>query len=445
MALSRSRGDLPARNATYSALKSSWALLAGIGLLMLGNGLQASLLGLRAAQEGFGSALTGVVMAGFFIGFLVGSSWTPSAVRRVGHVRVFAALASLASISILVHGVFVDPFIWGALRFVTGVCIAGIFVVSESWLNDRATNETRGQMLSFYFLTSFAGQGGGQLLLNIADPGRTDLFILVSVLISLAVVPILLSASPAPTPAGPRTVALRRLYSVSPLGVVGSFAAGGTSGTILGMGAVYAREIGFTVGEISLFMSAVIFGGAILQWPIGKVSDAVDRRTVVTVATFAACALAVVAVQAASGSLAWFLALVGLFGGLSLSLYSLTLANTNDYLEPTEMVGASGGLVLIFGAGSILGPLIAGLTIGSMGPSGFFWWLAFVHALVGVFALWRMTRREGMPREEKGPYIATPVATSSVALAAAEEVYANQLAGPEKRNSDGTDTTEPAS
>ena len=411
-------------------MTQSWPLFFGIGLLMLGNGLQGSLLGLRATQEGFGSVLTGLVMASFFLGFLVGSTWTAGAIRRVGHVRVFAALASLASISILVHGVFVEPLVWAAMRLVTGFCYAGIFVVAESWLNSKSTNRTRGQMLSFYMITTFAGMGGGQLMLNMADPEGTDLFILVSVLISMAVLPILLSASPAPTPEGPGKVGLKRLYSVSPLGVFGTFAAGVVNGSVFGMGAVYARESGFSVAEVSIFMGALIVGGAMLQWPIGRLSDIVDRRLVITLATFAAAAMAIAAGMAAAVTLPWFLALVAVFGGLSFSLHSLSLAYTNDYLEPSEMVGASGGLVVVLGAGSIIGPTIVGLTIGTVGPTGFFWWLALVHVSVGAFALWRMTRREGMPIEDQGPYVAIPTTPSSVAVTTAEEVHAEQLAAP---------------
>jgi MFS family permease len=401
-------------------------------------------LGVRASQEDFGSTLTGIVMSGFFVGFLLGSTWTPRAVRRVGHIRVFAALTAVASIAILIHALFVTPWVWGAMRFLTGLCFAGIFVVSESWLNDRTGNDTRGQLLAIYMATTFAGMGGGQFLLNLADPGRFDLFALASVLISFAVVPMLLSATPAPESGAPKPVGLLRLYVVSPLGTVGTFGAGITNGTVFGMGAVYASEVGLSVAEVALFMGALIAGAAVLQYPVGKLSDTLDRRIVITVVTFAAALLAVVAEQAAAWADPWLLIAAAAFGGLGLTIHSLCVAYTNDYLDNSEMVAASSGLVMVLGAGSILGPLLVGWIMDAVGPGGFFWWLAFIHSLIGVFALWRMTRRETRPLEEQGPYVAVPPRASPVATAAAEEVYADLESGS-GGTEDGTPPVVPGS
>jgi MFS family permease len=412
----------------------AWPLFFGIGLLMLGNGLQGSLLGVRATREGFGSGVTGLVMACFFAGFLLGSTWTPHAVRRVGHIRVFAAVTAIASITILLHGLLIDAVLWGVMRFVTGLSYAGVFVVAESWLNDRSTNATRGQLLGMYMITIFAGMGGGQLLLNVASPSGSDLFMVASVLISMAVVPMLLSASPTPAARPPHPVPLWRLYRVSPLGTVGTFAAGITNGTVFGMGAVYAQRVGLSVAEISLFMAGLIGGGAILQWPLGKLSDHVDRRLVILVTTFAAAAVAAGVVSGWSDP--WLLVLVTLFGGLGLAIHSLCLAYTNDYLAPEEMVAGSSGLVLVLGAGFVLGPPVAGGLMSLAGPAGFFGWLAFVHAAIGVFALSRMSRREHARGEEQAPYVAMPAQTSWFASAAAEEVYGEQDA-PEHRSSSG--------
>jgi MFS family permease len=271
---------------------------------------------------------------------------------------------------------------------------------------------------------SFAGMGGGQLLLNLAAPTRADLFILVSILISFAVVPILLSAKPAPEAAAPTPVALTRLYRVSPLGTVGTFAAGLTNGTVFGMGAVYARQTGLSIAEVSLFMGALIAGAALLQWPIGKASDVIDRRKVITATTFAAAGIAVLARQAQLWPDVWLLAIAGVFGGLALTIHSLCLAYTNDYLDPGEMVAASSGLVLVLGIGSILGPMTVGWLMDLVGAGGFFWWLAAVHAGIGLFAVWRMTRREPRPIEAQGPYVAIPARLSPVATAAAEQAVA---------------------
>lgn len=404
-----------------SAVGNAWALLFGIGVLMLGNGLQGSLLGVRAAQEEFGSSLTGLVMAAFFVGFLAGSTLTPLAVRRVGHVRVLAALAALASVAVLVHALLVTPLAWGLMRLVTGLCYAGIFVVAESWLNDRTANETRGQILGLYMATSFLGMGGGQLLLNLADPAGSDLFIVASALISFSVLPLLLSASPAPDFAAPRPVGLARLFEVSPLGTVGTFAAGVVNGTVFGMGAVWAAEAGFGVTEISLFMGTLIAGAALLQWPIGRLSDLFDRRAIMTATTFAAVAAAL-ATERMSGETGWpFFALAAVMGGLSLTIHSLSIAYTNDYLAADEVVGASSGLVLVLGTGSIVGPLAVGPAISFLGPAGFFWWIALVHTALGLFALWRMTRRAALPAEDQTPFSPMPAQSGPFAEAIAAE------------------------
>ncbi|MGI9410592.1 MAG: MFS transporter, partial [Hyphomicrobiaceae bacterium] len=398
-------------------------LLIGVALLMLGNGLQGSLLGLRAASEGFSNSVIGLVMASFFGGFLIGATATVTTVQRVGHVRTFAALAAIASVAILAHGMFVSPIIWALLRFVTGVCYAGVFVVAESWLNDAAMNETRGRLLSIYMLTAFAGMGGGQLLLNLANPADIDLFILVSVLISISIVPMLLSTAPGPravqviaAPSAPRVSSFRHVFRASPLGVVGTFAAGVINGTVFGMGVVYALERGLSVEGAAYFMSMIIAGAALLQLPIGKLSDAFDRRRVMTGVSFAAAALALL-VNAVDDGLA-FWALVLLSGGMSLSLHTLSIAYTNDYLESTDMVGASGLLVLILGVGSVAGPLLVGPMLSIFGAPGFFLLIAFVHVALSSFAIWRMFQRPPLEQEAQGPYIALHTAPSSVVIEA---------------------------
>lgn len=420
-----------APSAALSAIGRTWALLLGICLLMLGNGLQGTLLGVRATLEGYSNELIGLLMSGFFAGFLLGATWTPRAVNRVGHVRVFAALASLASVSILVHSVVIDPIVWGLMRVVTGVCFAGIFVVAESWLNEAADNESRGQLLAVYMMTQFLGLAGGQMLLNVADPAQAELFILVSVLISLAAIPLLLSATKVPAQVEPVAVGLRRLYRVSPLGTLGTLGAGLINGTVFGMGAVYAAQAGLSVSEIALFMGVLIVGAAILQWPIGKLSDLLDRRVVILTVAFTGCVLAVVAglmVEMRSG---WYPLAVAVYGGFGLSLHALCIAHTNDHLEPTELVGASSALVLILAAGSVVGPPVAGFAMGVVGASGYFWWLAAIGLWVGALSLWRMTRRASLPNEDQGPFVPITAQTSSVAMAAAEEVHAEEVQSEE--------------
>lgn len=393
-----------------AAVRASWALFLGIALLMLGNGLQGSLLGVRATLEGFPTAVTGLVMSAYYVGFLAGSALAPIIVGRVGHIRVFAALASLASAAALLYAVFVTPASWGAMRLVTGFSIAGLYVVAESWINDRATNQTRGQLLSIYMVVMMAGMASGQLLLNLADPDGFALFIGVSVLISLALVPISLTASPAPSFDAPSHVGLVQLYRLSPLGVMGSMGTGLSNGALVGMGAVFAENAGLSLAQISAFMAAAFLGGVVFQWPIGRLSDRFDRRRVITLVTFAAAAVALLAellpdigpdIGPEIGVVA-LLTLVCVFGGLSFPMYALCIAHTNDFLEPGQMVAASASLMLVAGLGAVLGPVTASATMALAGAAGFFWCLAAVHAAIGGFAFWRMAKRAATPLDEQG-------------------------------------------
>ena len=403
-----------------AAVASSWALFLGIALIMLGNGLQGTLLGVRASLEGFPTAITGLVMSAYFAGFLAGSTLVPHLVRRVGHIRVFAALASLASAAVLLHSVFVTPPSWGAMRLVTGFCFAGLYIVAESWLNDRATNETRGQLLSIYMVVMLAGMGAGQFLLNLADPKSFELFVLISVLVSLALIPILLTAAPAPEFQAPSPISLGQLYRISPLGVLGTLGTGMAQGGLVGMGAVFAKEVGFSIAEVSVFMAAALFGGVLLQWPVGRLSDRFDRRRLLTIVTFLAaiCAIAASMVVGPFAELApgWAIfALICVFGGMNMPMYSLTIAHTNDFLQPSQMVAASGSLVLVGGIGAAFGPVTLAGLMSVMGPTGYFWGLGLVHAAIGFFALYRMSRRAARPLEDQGAFVAVPPRASPVA------------------------------
>ncbi|MGH6912491.1 MAG: MFS transporter, partial [Geminicoccales bacterium] len=358
------------------AITSCWALLLGITFLLLGSGLQGSLLGIRASLEDFSTIVTGLIMSGYYVGFVAGSIVAPRLVARVGHVRVFAALAALASTTVLMHAVLVEPVTWTALRLATGFCYAGLYVVTESWLNARADNAMRGQLLAVYVALCLIGMALGQLLLNLADPGGVELFVLVSVLVSLGVVPMLLSTGPTPAYEAPAKVRLRRLLSISPLGVVGLFGTVMVHGAFFGMGPVYAAEAGFSVREISLFMSAMLLGGIVLQWPVGRLSDAFDRRKVITLVTLLAATFALAAGVTSRDSGPGLLLTVALFGGMALPMYSLCLAHANDFLKPDEMVPASGSLILMASIGAALGPASASAAMASLGPQAFFWWLA---------------------------------------------------------------------
>jgi MFS family permease len=403
-------------------LRTTWALLFGIAILMLGHGLQGTLLGVRASIEQFSSAVTGIVMSGYYIGLLLGSFSTPQLVARVGHVRVFAALLSLGSTAVLFHALFVEPVAWFLMRLLTGCCFAGAFIVAESWLNGSTSNETRGRLLSLYMVIQMGGLAAGQFLLNLADPRGFALFILVSALISIAAVPMLLTAMAAPVVATPRDIGLRELYRLSPLGVVGVVGIGVAHSALYSMGPVYATDMGLSLAAISTFMAAVILGGVVFQVPVGRVSDRLDRRWVIT----AVCLLT--AVVALPPALVPDLPTASLFpgffliGGLSLPLYALCVAHTNDFLSPEQMVGASSALILGYGLGAAVGPTLAASGMQFLGPMGYPLFLGVAHGAIGLFALYRMTRRPTVPAEERGAYMPLPTPSPVVTSLAQEQM-----------------------
>ena len=399
-----------------AALTSSWAILLGFGILMLGDGLQGTLLAVRADLEGFTATLTGLVMSAFYAGFLLGSIMTPRITMKVGHIRVFAAFAALSSAAILVHAIYVNLPLWIAMRLVSGFCFAGLYIVAESWLNDRAGNESRGKLLSLYMVVTYVGVGAGQLLLNLADPLEFQLFILVSILISIAVVPLLLSAGSPPTFHDSVRISLPELFRLTPLGMVSMFAVGLVTATFFALGPVFAQRIGLSIRDTSYFMTAAVLGTVVLQGPIGVLSDRFDRRKVLTLVTLLTAASAALCVAAEQVSLEMLLFAIALFGGLAFPLYSVCIAHINDHLDPKQMIAASGALVLVSGLGAITGPLLFAMVMDSFGNHALFWAIALVHALTGVFALIRMLSSTGVPLEKQVHSTPTAVHPSGSAI-----------------------------
>jgi MFS family permease len=387
------------------AISTTWPLLLGMGVLMLGAGLQSTLLGLRATLEGFPTLVTGLIMSCYYVGYVSGTVIAPPLLRQIGHIRVFAALAAFAAVAILVQGCFVNPWAWGAMRLISGVCFAGIYVVAESWLNDRASRANRGRLLAVYMLVLYVGLGAAQFLLILSNPNTPTPFMLVSVLISLAMVPIVVSAQQMPERAVPGKVRLRDLYRDTPLGVVAIIVSGLVSSIIFSMGPVYARLSGLQTHNIATFMAVSILSAVITQYPIGRLSDRMDRRTVIAgICTFAMLvAVAIVAFPALPH--AAFLALSALFSGFALTLYSLSVSHVNDKLEPTQMVAASSALLLLNGSAAAIGPVLAGSLMSAFGPPAYFATLAALTGTLAIFDLWRKTRRRPVPPSQKGPFI----------------------------------------
>ena len=373
-------------------LTQCWPLLMGVMLLMVGNGIQGTLLGIRGNVEGFSTYQLSYVMAAYFLGFLFGSWAAPKMIRRVGHVRVFAALGSLISAILVIYPVFPDWMVWTALRIVAGFCFSGIYITSESWINNTATNETRGQALSAYMIVQMLGIIASQVLINTPDPSGFALFIIPSVLVSLAFMPILLAPTPAPAFDSTRRLSFASLFRISPLGCVGMLLTGGVFSAMFGMASVWGAQAGLSVRDISIFVGALYVGGLVLQYPIGWASDRIDRRSLI----MGLSAVASVTMLVAALLPLPFVALIVvalLLGGITNPVYALLIAYTNDFLSREEMAAASAGLIFLNGFGAIFGPLVTGWLMETTGPSGFFLFIAILYIALTAYALWRMTRR----------------------------------------------------
>jgi MFS family permease len=419
-----------------TVLRDSWALLLGMLLLMLGNGLQGTLLGVRGALEGMSASTLSFVMSGYFAGLLVGARVAPGLIRRVGHVRVFAALASLISAAFILYAAIPHPVAWAAMRFLVGFCFCGVYVVAESWLNAKADNRTRGQAMSAYMLVQLGGMVLAQGLLVTADPGGYTLFVVISVLVSVAVAPILLSASPAPVYETVKPMTLRELYVASPLGAVSAFLLGGMFSAIFGMSSVYGAEAGLSVEEIAAFVTAIYLGGFLFQYPIGWFSDRMDRRRLIVVICVMGAAAAVMAIFAPSF---WaLLLLAGIMGGVMNPMYSLVIAHTNDFLETDQMAAASGGLVFLNGAGAVGGPVVVGLLMERFGAAAYFVYLAALLGAIVAYGLYRMTRRAAPSAEDTGPYAPVAMTAGPVAVEATQEYVVERIEAGEDDTGDDT-------
>ena len=384
-------------------LKNSWALFLGMSFIMMAYGFQGSLLGVRAVQEEFSLTATGFLMSGYFIGYFLGAATIPNIISRVGHVRVFAAFASLASLIILIHSILIHPFIWFILRILTGISMVCMYTVAESWLNYRSTNKNRGSVLSIYMVILYGSIGVGMFLLNFSAPKNFQPFILVSIITSLALIPILLTKKKPPTFKKINAMTFSELYQASPFGIVGSFFYGTIQSALFTLLAVYATSMNFSIFEISVVTFLLAISGAVAQFPVGKVSDYYDRRKVIVVSTFAAAIFSILTIlvtrqmylpDGLATSKTWFYIFFILFSFCSLPMFSLLLAHTNDYITKDKFVAAGAGLQFTFGLGAISGPFLCSLFMNMVGSNGFFVFLFFFHTLIGVFGIYRMKVRQ---------------------------------------------------
>ncbi len=387
------------------------SLLLSLSLLLVGMGLQNTLLGVRAGLEGFSTLETGLVMSGYFIGYLAGCWMAPRTIIRVGHIRTFSMLASLASGTAILHAIEPNVWSWLALRLITGASLAGLYLVVESWLNGATTAEQRGGLLGVYLVVNLGSIAIGQQLINMAAPSSFSLFAVSSVLLSLAVIPVALTRAEAPTPPMTPSLDLVRLYKVSPVALVGTLLAGVTNGAFWGMAPSYGQAIGLDVFRIANFMTVVVIGGMMLQWPLGRLSDFTDRRVVLVGIAGALAALSVwLALIDPIGTRALFLVLSFLYGGCLLTVYSICNAHANDAADPGTSLEVASGLLLVFGIGAMAGPLAASLAMSHFGANALFELTAVMALILALFGIGRVMVRAAPPPEQTGEF--EPVPTS---------------------------------
>lgn len=397
-----------------NAVRPVRSLLLSIFVLMAGSGFLPTLVSVRLETAGAGAPVIGLIGSAYFVGLTLGSLQAAKVIRRVGHIRAFASFVSLLSASTLAYALQESIPLWAGLRLIDGFCIAGVYICLESWLNDRSSPAERGSVLAGYMIALYAGQGLGQFLLNLGDASPTRPFLLASLLLSLAVLPISLTRATSPVLGDYQALSMRSLYTASPLGMVGAAITGMILGAFYGLGAVHAQRIGLDLAATAAFMSAVILGGVALQWPLGWLSDHFDRRAVIlgVFAGTAAVALTM-ALLDAPGTL--LLLLGGAFGGLSFTLYPLCVAHTNDRLTAAERVGASAGLVLLYSAGAAVGPLAGAAALSLLGAPGLFVFIGASAACATLFGLWRLAARPSPPGEQQQSYQAVPRTTPMAA------------------------------
>ena len=387
------------------ALKPVSALLISVAILLTGQGLQGTLLPIRASVESFSTTSIGLMGAAYFLGFTIGCLLGVYLVKRVGHIRVFLAMTAIASTTALIHALLLFPSIWILMRMLTGFCFAVLFVVIESWVNDRSSNENRGVIFSVYVMITLTVQAVGQFLILLYEPNGVELFAITSILVTLAAIPIALSTSPAPYIDQNTSFDLKKLYKISPAAVIGCLFIGLANGSFWSLAPIFISDVFADISFTAYFMTAVIVGGAIFQWPIGYLSDKIGRRkiTIITAAFSATISFLIVSMIDTlnlSG-----LIITGIFwGGLTFPLYAVTVAHANDNAEPKEFVMVSSSLLLMYGLGAIIGPIISSGLMSYTKSSGLFLFTGIAHLILAIYLSSRVAYRESKPLEEHIPF-----------------------------------------
>ncbi len=380
-------------------------LLSGLGVLLVGVGLLGTLLGVRATLAAFSNIDIGMIMAGYYAGYIAGTLTVPRVIRNVGHIRAFAAFAAIAAAAGLAFGMLVHPWVWLLLRMLSGLCVVGLYMVVESWLNEQSAGPARGRIFSIYMMSTLVALGAGQMLLLAGDTSQLTLFALAAILISLGVVPVAVTRIHEPRIESEVSAKFTDLMRATPLGFIGALSAGLVNGAFWGMTPVFGQRLALGDGQIAMLMSATIIGGAILQWPIGHLSDRMDRRTVLTLASLCTSVVAGVTALIVIRGYPGLTISAFLHGGLMFSLYGISVAYSYDHLESGQALEATRGLLLIYGVGALCGPLLVGIAMDLIGPVGLPVVSATTTAALALFGLYRMFRRSPLPVADQTEYV----------------------------------------
>ena len=417
----------------FGTIVSSWALFTGFGLIMLAHALQGTLLNVNAVFFNFSDFEIGYVFSGYFIGYLFSSIQCPKLIKNVGHIRVFAAFASLGSIAILLHWIVINPIAWLIFRMITGFSFAAIYIVCESWLNDRADNKSRGQLIGFYMIVLYFSTSAGGMLVNLRATTDAHLFILTSLLISLALVPILLTKKPAPDFSTPRFLSLKELYTKSPMAFVGSFSIGMVYSALFGLMGVFGAKIGLSIFQISILVFVNMFVGAIFQYPVGKISDKYDRRTILLSLNLIAIASLIFIYLLGSLSFNLLLVFIGIHSAVSLPYYAVVISHMNDFLEKDEIVSGSSTLTLVNALGMVMGPMLASGFMAYFGAYGYFLYMIVIYCLVAPYNFFRIrVGRTSNIYEENTPSMIVPRTASPVGMQLASDQIITKIEDDEE-------------
>ncbi len=391
-----------------SVLKNVTAPIVSLIILMTGSGLFMTLVTIRLRQEEINSIMIGAVTAAYYAGLFLGCFRAEKFIMKVGHIRAYSALAAFTAIICVLMGFWINPWLWILFRFLGGACLAGLFVSIESWLLVKSSEKTRGSILAVYMISLYGASAAGQFLLDIASPSSLTPFALVGALSSLSIIPLSLTKNKEPMLESHSLLSLKKLTQVSPLGFIGAFLSGMILAALYGLSPIYAQEIGMNLSEIATFMGISLLGGLTLQWPLGFLSDRRDRRIILCFASFSSAILAILIALTGYHFPHLVLLFTALFGGFSFTLYPLSISHACDFFQPKDIVGVTGALLLSYGIGAVMGPLVAPFLMKLFDPEGLYYYFAAISILLGLITLLRMAQKPPVPQREKLPFTNIP-------------------------------------